>query len=542
MDRAPTPPPGRPGAAPADAASPPPPSLGRQIALNAVLNLAGRFVSVAGWMAVTPWMLGQLGAERFGLWSLLTVLAGAYTAFDLGLAGSLTKFVAEFRATGDRAGLRAVYTQGAVFYAGLGVLFFAAIALAREPLLGLFRIPPGLRPEAGAALLAAAGVYALLNGFTFLSSVLVGLHRLDLWNRILMVTTLLQLAGVVIVLRLGGGVAALFLNTGVGLLVGIVAARLVIRRLAPEIGLDRAPGPPGLLRRMMRYSAALQIINLGVLAQFQLDKVLFGSMLTLAAVGSYELGYRLVAALWSVPALLLPPLLPAVAHLDALGERERVVRLYRRASRYVLAVAFPIAAGVIALAPPLYQAWLGAGHRDAALAAVALAAMLAVNILTGVGSAIVRGAGRPGLEARYQLLSMALHLALSLTLIPRWGFTGGLVALSVSTASASLWFGWLFHRYLGEPVGPFLRQVVLPPLAAAILAGVVAWWVAGSGSATLDGWTRPQALARLALGCGAFLAVVTAGCLVTRALLPADVRELVALLRARRAVAREGTA
>ena len=508
-----------------------PPTLGRQIALNAVLNLAGRFVSIAGWMLVTPRMLGNLGTERFGLWSLLTVLAGASTAFDFGLSGSLTKFVAEFRATGDRVGLRAVYTQGAVFYVGLGLLFFAAIALARAPLLALFKIPPALRGEAGAALLAAAAVYALLNGFTFLSSVLAGLHRLDLWNRILIVTTLIQLAGVVLVLRFGGGVTALFLNTGIGLLVGIAAARVAIQRIEPGLRFTRERGPQGLLRRMVHYSVALQIINLGVLAQFQLDKVLFGSMLGLAAVGSYELGYRLVSALWSVPSLLLPPLLPAVAHLEALGERERVVRLYRRASRYVLAVAFAIAAGVIALAPPLYQAWLGSGHRDAALAAIALAAMLAVNILTGVGSTIVRGAGRPGLEARYQLLAMALHLALSLILIRRWGYIGGLWALTLSTSLASLWFVGAFHRYVREPIAPFLARVVMPPLAAALLAGAAAWWAAGAGSAAVEAWTRPQALLRLALGGCAFVVVAVAGLVATRALLPVDVRDLLGLLR-----------
>jgi O-antigen/teichoic acid export membrane protein len=506
-------------------------TLGRQIAWNAAFNLAGRFVSVAGWMIVTPWMLARMGSERFGLWSLLTVIAGTYAAFDLGLAGSLTKFVAEFRAKGDRAGLRAIYTQGVWFYAALGALFLAIIVLARGPLLGLFRVPVALRHEAGTALLAAAVAYALLNGFTFLSSVLAGLHRLDLWNRILIVTTLIQFAGVIIVLRSGGGVPALFLNTGVGLLVGIVASRMAIRRLAPEVGFDIAPGPPGLLRRMMRYSAAIQIVNLGVLAQFQLDKVLFGSMLSLAAVGNYELGFRVVSALWSVPALLLPPLLPAVAHLDAVGERERVARLYRRASRYVLAVAFPIAAGVIALSPPLFQAWLGPGHGDAAIAAIALAGMLAVNILTGVGSAIVRGAGRPGLEARYQLLAMVLHLSLSLTLIPRWGFRGGMVASAMSTAIASLWFVRAFHRHLGEPLPPFVQQIVLPPLAGAVLAGVAAWWAAGAGSPDLEAWARPQALARLALGAGAFLVVVTAGHFATRALRPRDVRELFAVLR-----------
>ena len=49
---------------------------------DVVLNLAGRAVYVAGWLVVTPFMLGRLGPERFGLWSLLTVVAGIYLAFD----------------------------------------------------------------------------------------------------------------------------------------------------------------------------------------------------------------------------------------------------------------------------------------------------------------------------------------------------------------------------------------------------------------------------------------------------------------------------
>lgn len=39
-------------------------TLGRQIAWNAAFNLAGRFVSVAGWMLVTPWMLGSRSRPR----------------------------------------------------------------------------------------------------------------------------------------------------------------------------------------------------------------------------------------------------------------------------------------------------------------------------------------------------------------------------------------------------------------------------------------------------------------------------------------------
>ena len=65
----------------------------------------------------------------------------------------------------------------------------------------------------------------------------------------------------------------------------------------------------------------------------------------------------------------------------------------------------------------------------------------------------------------------------------------------------------------------------------AALAGLAAWWSAGSGSAGIEAWSRSHALARLALGAAAFLAVVTVGHIATRALRPADVRELLTVLR-----------
>ena len=58
----------------------------------------------------------------------------------------------------------------------------------------------------------------------------------------------------------------------------------------------------------------------------------------------------------------------------------------------------------------------------------------------------------------------------------------------------------------------------------------------------LDDALELEALARLAFGAAAFLAVAIAGCLATRALLPADVRELLALLRGRPVAEGEGTA
>jgi O-antigen/teichoic acid export membrane protein len=511
--------------------------LSGQLARNTALSYAGRLAYIAGWMLLTPWMLHRLGPERFGLWSLMSVVSGLYVTFDLGLLNALAKFVAEFRAAGEATRLRGTITVAAILYTALSAAWTLLIVFAREPLLHFFSIAPGVLPEARAAILAAGLTYASINASMLAAALLTGLHRLDLWNLISIVATVLQIAFSAFVLQHGGGVRALVLVNGAATLLGAVLAAIAARRLAPELGFDLRAIDRDLWKRLTHFSFALQIINLGLLAMFQLDKVLFGRMVGLADVGQFELGSRVAFSVWSVPALLLPPLLPAIAHLDAMGDRASITRLYRRATRYVLSVALPLAAGLVVLSPALYRAWLGPGQEQAALAAGALGVALAVNILTGVGSAIVRGVGRPGIEAEYFVLATVLHVPLSLWLIPRYGFSGGLVALVASCVVGSLWFVARFHRYFNEPLLPFLAQVVLPPAVVAAIAGAVAGWVGGQLEHVWPGASRAHAI--LVFGGGGLVLVSLALglLLLVRYLQPAELRELAALVTRRRAPA-----
>lgn len=488
------------------------PRLGRQIARNTVLGWAGRLVAVLGWTLIAPWMLHRLGAERFGLWSLLSVFSTLAVTFDLGLQGALTKFVAEYRGAEREAAARVLLAMALTAYVTLGVLTLLLVLLLRSPIMDFYRLTDSLREEAMIALPLAALATLTLNLSQYSGALLGGLHRLDRWSQIAMVGTIAQLGLSAWTVHSGGGVGGLLaVSASINLAVACAAA-WITHRMAPGLRPVWSGWTRPQARRLGDFSVALQIISIGLLIQFQLDKILFGRWAGLASVAEYELAYRVVFALWTVPALLLPPLLPAVAHLHAQGDNEAVLSLFRRASRYVLAVALPLAAGIVVFSSSVLTAWLGPGHHAAAVAAATLGAVLGVNILTGVGSAIVRGTGRPGLEAEYFIVAAVLHVPLSMMLIPRLGFEGGLLALAVSGVVGSLWFVVRVHRALGLPLLQEMRALVVPPLAVAVVTGALGGLVAHS----IAGDSVDRVRLAAAVAAGGVVLVGTAALLLLR--------------------------
>jgi len=161
-----------------------------------------------------------------------------------------------------------------------------------------------------------------------------------------------------------------------------------------------------------------------------------------------------------------------------------------------------VTASLIAVAPRLYLAWLGAAHDGAALAlranaALALRGLAIASVLalaSAMGTAIARGIARTDLEAQFAGVALALHVALALWLLPRLGLAGALIAITASNLVAVLFFLW---RLAGVLRWPRAATVLTTHLRPAIAAGV----------GTLAGVALDRALPP-ASGVGAWIPVI----------------------------------
>ena len=114
---------------------------------------------------LTPYMLGRLGKEMYGLYALVGMFIGYVGILDFSMDSTLVKFVAEHNAKKQFPELNAVIGWGLLFYALFAAVLAAVALLFVDPALALLKIPPQMIHDArfivmvGLCAFAAAAVW-----------------------------------------------------------------------------------------------------------------------------------------------------------------------------------------------------------------------------------------------------------------------------------------------------------------------------------------------------------------------------------------------
>lgn len=444
------PPAGQPAAPPAAA----PPGLalgvlGRGAAMAAGARLLQLVLSVAMLAAVGR----VLGAEGYGLFVLAMI---ALAAGDVVVGGGLTDSLVQ-RAEITRAHEDASFWS--TLLAALGL--YAAGWMLAGWLGGLFG-QPGL--AAVLAVLLAALPVAALGAVPF--------ARLQ---RAMRFATIAGIDSAAAILGAGAGLVLLLAGQGVWALVAGELLRVGLRSGALlALGGYRPglSGRPGHAAALFRFNAG----TLGVRALAMLDRMLpralIGALMGAQAVGLYAVAWRLYE---QMNALLIHPLnvlaLPVAARAQA--DPQALRGLLEQATRLTTAVAFPAYLGMAALAPVLLPLIVGPGWGQA-VPLVQIMLLLGLRAaMASFNGGVLRGLGRPELQAA----TMAIAVLLTLVLVPL-AAPFGLVAVTLAV-TARRFLTWPINaRQVQRLTGFDWRaqgRAALPNLAAAGAMALLVW-------------------------------------------------------------------
>jgi len=397
---------------------------GRTLARNALWNFLGQIMPLLIGVVSIPFILRGLGIDRFGLLSLTWVVLGYFTAFDLGMGRATTKYIAEALGKGKEGqvpGLlwTAVTIQGIFGLVGVLVLCSITPFLVNR----ILNIPPELMEEARNMFYVLAPAIPVVLISSSFSGGLEALQRFNLINAVRVpsssLTFLLPLLGLFWGLRLPGIVALLLVSRFIALLFLMV----INFRVFPQIRKFSASFI--IFHRLFAFGGWVTVTSIIGPVMVYLDRLLIGSLITIAAVTFYTAPYEVVTRLWVIPLSLAMTLFPAFSTLEGIGDRHRMGILFARSIKYTLLALGPIVVLLVLFAKEALQIWLGGDFPLTSSTVLQwLAVGVFINSLAHVPYALLQGIGRPDITAKFHLLELPIYVGIAWFSIPHWGIAG----------------------------------------------------------------------------------------------------------------------
>lgn len=445
-------------------------SIGKKIIKNTIYNSIGRIWRMLVLLLLIPYILHKLGVQAFAVWSLVFVVATYMSLLDFGIRTAFAKYIAEYHAKNDNGSVNAVVNCGLVFYVIMSVVILGLTLIVRHTIISLLKIPPYLHEESMFAIVGMVLISAANNTFGIFESILVGLQRMDIQNRILILASFLNVVGTFFFLENGYGIKGLVINYAIITVFTILLNLYFSHRLLPFVRIGFSWMNKKTFVKLFSYGIKMQICNLAYIVHTQADKIILSHFLGLNFVAFYELGQRAANGIRMLPLLLLTALVPAISELDAVNDEKKLKDLYTRGSKYISLAVFPLIFLSIAIAPDFIRLWVGDKFSLAILTFQVLVIAYVLNVLTGMGTSVVRGIGRPEYETRYSVLTLVMQLFLSLTLIQIFGFKGVLISSLITAIVAAIYFLLTFHKLFQHDFRSFARVTYVKPLASSLIA------------------------------------------------------------------------
>ena len=448
---------------------------------NILANYASQLYVTAVGIVMVPLYIRYMGAEAYGLVGFFAMLQACFNLLDLGLTPTMARESARFRGGASTVmeyrrlarALEGVFAGVAVL--GGGVLFLLSGVVASR-WLNANQLPLGVVTESLQLMVLTVALRWMCGLYR---GVVTGAERLVLLSGLNTLVATLRFVAVLPVLMFVSHSPRAFFGFQLGVAVlELLTLATVAYRLLPAIPVgQRIHWQWTPLRPVLKFSLSIAFTTLVWVLVTQTDKLVLSKLLPLADYGYFAVAVLAASGIMVVSGPVSSALMPRMARLQAEGQIDALIAVYRQATQLIAVVALPAALVLVFFPAQVLWAWTG----DAVL----VGKVAPVLRLYAAGYAFLAVGAFPYYlqyakgDLRLHILGNALFV---LTLIPsivwaasRYGTTGAGWAWLV--ANALYFIAWvpLVHRRHapGLHAGWLVVDVVKPVIAPIALALVL---------------------------------------------------------------------
>ena len=161
------------------------------------------------------------------------------------------------------------------------------------------------------------------------------------------------------------------------------------------------------------------------------DSLLMSKLLSAKELGWWSVSYKITFAFQFIPVALSASVYPVFSSLF-LTNKMAIGPLFEKSWRYLFAIIFPIAFGLIAIADPVVRNVFGQEYSPSVTPLRFLLISLIFGFLTFITGALLNAINKQKTQTGLMALVLVINVILNLILLPRLGITGAAISALAS--------------------------------------------------------------------------------------------------------------
>jgi O-antigen/teichoic acid export membrane protein len=443
---------------------------------NIFWNISNVLVSGVSLFLVYRYLLKTIGAEQLGIWSV--VLAGASIAkvSELGMGGSITKFVATYRAE-EKTEKAAVILETAFLSVSL---IMGAIVVLSYPLFAMivkWAVP--IEQHSKALELLPWGLASIWFSTT-MSIPQAGLDacsRFDQRNKIQIIMSCSYVGALVVVVPRFGLLGIAYCQVMQSMLTAAISYFL-LRRNIRELRWVPTRWSYSHFREIIPFAATVQLGTLSALFFEPITKAMLSKWGGLSAAAYYEMASQMIAKFRAVMIAANQVITPIVSRLNVVDSGE-ILWTYTRHYRLTWAFSVPAYTILLIFLYPICQFWIGAMNSVFIEFCVALSVGYWFATINGPAYFTNLGTGDAKSNTLSLLVTGVINPFSTYLLGSFYGGTGVVLGSVSSLVFGAVLLIYMFHQKMKIGVKSMMPSESKVLLVISIVAAVAAGEILG---------------------------------------------------------------
>ena len=446
------------------------PQTSKSVAKNVFYGFLTWILPLGLSFLATPVIIETLGDKDYGIYVLVLGFIGYSFTFSIGRA--VTKYIAEYRASGESEKIRDIISATFFLNVAVGLCGVLLICFSANWIVGyVFRIDgEALNKTVSALYIAAAIIFLTMLNQVF-SAVLQGIHRFDVYSKIFNASSFALLFGNLILAWLGYGLLILLVwNLSIICLTCAVYA-VAAKKLLPEFGISFQVKRET-LGLVLKYSSG--VIGYQILGNLLL---LFERGWIIRQLGAESLTYYVVPMtlglyIHGFISSIIMVIFPLASELK--NDTAKLLNLYTKATKIVCMLVVFVATVLIIGRNDFLLLWVGSNFAEKSSDLLVLHTItFALAAILTVSWQMIEGLGFTNYNFRLFSVCLILTVILMFALTPGYGNYGIAIARLVGFAAIFFSIFYVESWVFGNIQTKFWLGIIGKLAVAAVFCGIV---------------------------------------------------------------------